>query len=249
MYDVNGNIISSYRGKSLSILGDSISTFTGYIPSGNANFYNGSNCGVRSVNDTWWKKLIDATGMTLNLNNSWSGSGATSCLSVASAGATRATNLGTDPDIIIVYIGINDFKEEIGIGTYDGSGEFPTSIATFREAYSIMLDRILTTYKHSEVYCCTLPYCERNQPMGFPEANLNGVLLATWNNAIRDLLNLFSVPVIEFAKSGLTYQNMSEYMGDYSATQTGALHPNASGHSLLANMAIKTIDPTNNFRY
>lgn len=249
MFDYQGNVISAYAGKKLSILGDSISTFAGYIPSGNTNFYTGSNCGVSSVNDTWWKKLIDALGMTLEMNNSWSGSRVTTTNGTDSAGVTRASNLGTNPDVIIVYLGINDFNHEIPIGTYDGSGTFPTVTTTFREAYAIMLNTILTTYPEAEVWVCTLPYDEKNGDAVFPEANGNDVLLSTWNQAIRDMANLFGVKILEHSKCGLTYQNMSIYMGDWNISTSNALHPNASGHSLIANNDIREMDASITTRF
>lgn len=248
-YDVNGNPLSVYRGKKLSILGDSISTYTGYNPSGNAVYYTGSNCGVTSVNDTWWKKLIDALGMTIELNNSWSGSRVTTTNGNDSAGVTRASNLGTTPDVIIVYMGINDFNNEVGLGTYDGSGSFPTGTTTFREAYAVMLKNILTAYPLAEVWVCTLPYDEKNGSVGFPEANDNSVLLATWNEAIRDMADLFGLRILEHAKCGLYYQNMSTYMGDYSSSNQTALHPNAKGHSLIANNDIWQMDASCTKRY
>jgi len=249
MYDYKGDVISAYSGKTLSILGDSISTFAGYIPSGNSNFYTGSNCGVTKVGDTWWKKLMDALGMTLKLNNSWSGSRVTTTNGDTSAGVTRASNLGTNPDVIIVYIGINDFNNEVGLGTYDGSGTFPTATTTFREAYAVMLKTILTTYPQAEVWVCTLPYDEKNGSAVFPEANGNDVLLAAWNKAIRDIANLFGVKVLEHAKCGLTYQNMNLYMGDWGSSSSQGLHPNADGHSLIANNDIWQMDASVNTRY
>ena len=156
-------IKSAYDGKTLSILGDSISTFAGYIPTGNAHYYTGENCDVFSVNDIWWKKLIDALGMTLVVNESWSGSKVTTTSGDASAGCmTRCQNLGTNPDVIIVSMGINDFDTEVDIGSYDGSGAFPTDTTKFREAYAIMLNKILTKYQNTEVWVCTLPYDEQN---------------------------------------------------------------------------------------
>jgi lysophospholipase L1-like esterase/outer membrane protein W len=232
----NGN----YKGKYLSILGDSISTYTGWIPSGNAVFYNGTNYGVTNVNQTWWKRLIDQTGMNLCVNNSWSGSRVTTTVDSISAGCmTRATSLhnGTqNPDVIIVYLGINDFNNEVVMGSYNGSATFPTDTTTFREAYAIMLSKILTQYKNAEVYVCTLPDCERNGATTFPEINGNNVLLADWNKAIRELADLFGVAILEFSKGGLTFYNKDIYTADN-------LHPNSSGHRLLANKAIKTIDP------
>ncbi len=239
---------SVYKGKFVSILGDSISTFEGYIPSDNAVYYTGSNAGVRSVEDTWWKKLINALDMELYINNSWSGSRVTTTNGDASAGCmSRCENLGDTPDVIIVYLGINDFNNDVAIGSYNGTGTFPTNTTTFREAYAIMLNKILSKYSSAEVWVCTLPYCERNGNISFPETNDNGTLLKEYNDAIRELANLFNVKVLEHAKCGLTYHNMHIYMGDYSSGS--GLHPNAYGHSLIANNDICQMDNYIRTRY
>lgn len=249
-FDYNGNPLSAYSGKTLSILGDSISTFAGYIPSGNANFYTGSNCGVLSVNDTWWMKLIKALGMELKLNNSWSGSRVTTTSGSDSAGCmTRCQNLGDAPDAIIVYMGINDFNNEVVLGSYDGNGDFPSATTTFREAYAIMLNKIMTAYPNAEVWCATLPPCERNGSVGAPEKNGNNVLLDDFNKAIRELSQVFGAKILEHAQCGLTYQNMSVYMGDWASGSGQGLHPNAAGHSLIANSDIHQLDASVQKRY
>lgn len=58
------------------ILGDSYSTFEGYIPEGYAVYYSPSAdyTDVNRVEDTWWHMLISDTGSHLVQNNSWSGS-------------------------------------------------------------------------------------------------------------------------------------------------------------------------------
>ena len=59
------------------ILGDSFSTFEGYIPEGYYIYYSENpekNTDVRKVEYTWWHRLIQETGSNLVLNNSWSGS-------------------------------------------------------------------------------------------------------------------------------------------------------------------------------
>lgn len=249
VFDSEGNNLSVYNGKKLSVLGDSISTFTGYVPSGNAVYYTGNTAGVSSVEDLWWKKLLNATGMTLCVNESWSGSRVTG--SGSSAGCMeRCTNLHSGdsvPNVIIVYLGINDFNNGIALGEYDGTQNFPTNTSTFREAYAVMLNKILSKYQSAEVWVCTLPYCERTGENTFPERNGNGDSLAEWNDAIRELADLFGVRVLEHAKCGLTYQNMELYMGDYSAGD--GLHPNAAGHSLIVNNAIWQMDPFVRKRY
>lgn len=252
LFDYQGNELhgkaSVYAGKKLSVLGDSISTFTGYIPAGNAVWYTGRNNGVSSVNDTWWMKLIKGLDMQLLVNNSWSGSRVTTTDGSAKSGCySRCEALGNDPDVIIVYMGINDFNNGVTLGTYNGDGAFPAETTTFREAYAVMLNKILKKYPKTEVWACTLPYCERTGENTFPEVNGNGVTLDVWNEAIRDLAALFGVKVLENAECGLTYQNMSAYMGDYAAGE--GLHPNAAGHSLLANQAIRQMDPSVKTRY
>lgn len=59
------------------ILGDSFSTFQGYIPEGYLTYYGENtdkNTAVRKVEYTWWHRLMQEVEMNLVLNNSWSGS-------------------------------------------------------------------------------------------------------------------------------------------------------------------------------
>lgn len=63
-----------FEGKYFSILGDSISTYAGYIPEGNKVYYTGDNAGVDDVSQTWWSIVGNTLGMNLAVNNSWSGS-------------------------------------------------------------------------------------------------------------------------------------------------------------------------------
>lgn len=59
------------------IFGDSYSTFEGYIPEGYACYYiprDKAETDVRQVEETWWHQVINETGSTLLLNDSWSGS-------------------------------------------------------------------------------------------------------------------------------------------------------------------------------
>lgn len=69
-------VIDKYRGKFLSILGDSISTLEGYNPQGFNVFYEGENClrsGVLGYKKTWWGQVTDYFSGRFLVNNSWSG--------------------------------------------------------------------------------------------------------------------------------------------------------------------------------
>ena len=257
LYDVEGRKLTAsvYDGKKLSILGDSISTFKGYIPSGQSYEYSGSNRGVNSVDDTWWMKLIHTLGMTLLVNNSWSGTCVTnnrdSVKGENSSAMVRSELLGDSPDVIILYMGINDFNFEVALGDYKGDTILPEQPdkATFGSAYALTLDKMTTKYPNSEIWCATLPPCESNGQTGAPEINDSGVPLADFNERIRRLALSFGVRVLDFAQSGLTYRNLDLYMGDWADATGKGLHPNAAGMSVLANQAIRQMDPFCRMRY
>ena len=238
-YNVEGNstFISPYNGKTMSILGASFDLV-------NANY---------SVTATgiWWYKVCQALGMTINTNNSISGSMVCGDPTGSTAGCgTRATSLGTNPDVIMVTLGGNDFSQEKAIGSYDGSQTFPTDGSTFREAYAIMMKKIMETYPLAEVWVQTRPYIyENNGSVGFPEKNDNGVLFKTWNEAIEDMGRLFGAGIIRLDECGMTYFNRSTYAGDYNQSTQKSLHPNDAGHSLMANQIIKQLDPACTTRY
>lgn len=256
------DLSSLYIGKKISIYGDSISTFKGFIPSGNAIYYSGTNCGVTTVEDTWWMKTINALGAELCVNNSWSGRFVTNVRDSASGfinsgghntAQINALSGSSSPDVIIIKLGINDFNNNVKLGTYDGSTSLPSetssNLSSFREAYAIMLNKILTIYPSAEVWCCTLMSCERSGSKGFPEINSNGVGLSKFNDAIIQLANAFGVKVLDHNSCGIRYQNLNRYMGDYESSSNRGLHPNAAGHSLIANDTIRQLDPMVRTRY
>lgn len=105
---------SVYAGKTLSIYGDSISTFQGWIPEGNATWYYTTGNGMpNGVEDAYWKKLLGALGMTLMVNNSWSGrrvSGSEANAGWKAANIAQLASGGTVPDVILIEMGTNDFN-------------------------------------------------------------------------------------------------------------------------------------------
>ena len=244
-------------GKKLSILGASISTFRGYIVEGMTPFYpkdTYSTNWVDNVNDTYWMKVINSTGMELLVNNSSSGSYCTTGHGnddLAGCGS-RCENLDSNnvnPDVIIIQLGGNDFTRNTDIGTYNGSQTFPNTTNTFREAYATMLNKITTKYKNALVLCGTIPIIKGGTYVSstFPAKNNSNVLLETFNEAIRELSKLFGCEVVEFSRCGITFNNVDVYMQDYSGGY--GQHPNILGHTLMADAVLKKLREIYNKTY
>ena len=114
------------EGQRVSILGDSYSTFEGYLtPDTNAVWYwdrQWECTDVVSVRQTWWHQLLRDTGMKLCVNNSFSGA------TISYTGydkadysdrsfCTRLNRLGS-PDIILVFGATNDEWAKSPLGNY-----------------------------------------------------------------------------------------------------------------------------------
>ena len=223
---------SVLSGKNFSVLGDSISTFAGYSNNAattnstigsNAVYYNGNNI-ITNVNDTWWMQAVNETGMNLLVNNAWSGD------TIASRGKTRAmqlhddtgSNAGTTPDIIAVYIGINDMK--------NGS-----TVSAFETNYQTMISNMRTTYPNADIFVLT------HVPYYFSSATVQSMTndqLEQFNNVIRNIANQTTncFVVDYFADSGITQDNFRTYMGD------AGLHPNALGMDKITETLINAFE-------
>lgn len=132
-------------GHRLVILGDSLSAYRGWIPEGNATWYDGRGDGVNwqdndvsSVTDMWWYKLCKRLGCTLLINESYSGSTIANMRGTAdtsqSSFVTRcARSIGADAtlspkgDLIIIQGGLNDTWGGTAHGTPNYTGNFSES--------------------------------------------------------------------------------------------------------------------------
>lgn len=103
-----------------AILGDSYSTYEGYIPEGYNSWYGegkGKGNGVNSVEDTWWYPLCDLPDTELLFNCSYSGSTICNtgyegafCPDTSFVGRMRSYFSGEHgvPDTVFVFAGTND---------------------------------------------------------------------------------------------------------------------------------------------
>lgn len=151
--------------KTISILGDSYSTFEGYLqPDTNAIWYwdnlEAKNTDVHHVRETWWHKFIKENGYRLGVNNSFSGStisysgykGTDGELSDYSDRSfiTRMKNLG-NPDIIFVFGGTNDSWAGSPIGEYKYEGWTHEDLFSFRPAMACLLEKMKDYYPNVEI--------------------------------------------------------------------------------------------------
>lgn len=243
--------LQKLKNKKVSFLGDSISTYQGYVPSEYAVFYPKGD--INSVEKTWWYQVCENTGMVLLKNASWSGStchGNASSITNAVAGCSdaRINDLSdgeNNPDIVIILIGINDLgPTDTPIGNWTSNSAIPensTNISTFSEAYALMVSKILTKYPDCRVFCCTLLQTGKGTKDEittgiYPTTNSSRVTLEDYNKVIRDVANGLGCDIINTTNCGIHFWNFEKYTVDNPTPDY--LHPNAAGATMLANKVI-----------
>ena len=155
-----GTLVSAQYKKSVSILGDSYSTFENYIePKGNEMWYfvhpDPKRTDVSDVKQTWWHQLIKDGGYRLEQNNSYSGS--TVCTTgyrgedyTERAFITRMDNLGC-PDILLIFGATNDSWANAPIGEFVWGDWTEEQLKSFRPALTYMLSHIVDRYPNTEL--------------------------------------------------------------------------------------------------
>lgn len=144
--------------KKISILGDSYSTYGGYVPQGNRSFYNGESQteDTADVSDMWWHKLLNYQGYTLEVNQSSSGSpvcntGYNGANATGHSFITRMKNIG-DPDVIVIFGGTNDAWAKVPIGEYKYTDWTENDLKSFRPAFAYMCDYLKRTHPQATIY-------------------------------------------------------------------------------------------------
>ncbi len=172
--------------KLISILGDSISTYQGISNDASVNstlFVNP--CYYKEpfpIEKTYWMRIINDLGLTLCVNNSWSG-GNLSGKSDESAGVNRANYLSRDsgdkPDFVIVFMGMNDLGRGVDVNV-------------FAEDYTRTLIIIKEAFPSAKVCCVNMPdrdiFLKKRTEL-YNEAIENAVKAAGDNFFIADLYN------------------------------------------------------------
>ena len=240
----------------IAVLGDSISTFAGFLASDTQGYQGAAyksyypSGDVRKINDTWWYKLCQLLGADINnlCNCSWSGSrvtGNSNSETDASAGCSnrRIADLsvkGFTPDLVICYISCNDWANSVPIGDWSSSDPVPEdgNVSSLREAYALMIHKIRQQYPSSMVVCLTnLDDSKRDKTPGWPSNNTVGVTVEEWNQNIKEISSAFDCITIDLQTCGINYENVSKYTVD------GGLHPNSAGMTLIAKKIASDLSP------
>ncbi len=234
---------ANYRGKVVSILGDSISTFAGYIPV--ADGFNLEHLArypqdnlLTDVNETWWMQLINDCGAKLGVNDSWRGatvSGAkpvtsgTTGENAAMCNLTRIQNLGSNgtPDLIVFYGGTNDYAHVDKLGSFDAATA-PTEVDLTTKSWDNLADAYVQTLLRLQYY--------------YPEAQLVCILpgptatyysndkLNSGNELLLTICAHYGVPAVDLRESGLTVGMLPD-----------GIHPDAEGMDKITEALSRTV--------
>lgn len=233
-------------GNTLSIVGDSISTFRDYIPAGYYDFFPDNGVSL-DVDDTWWKQVLDDLGYTLYVNASSSGS---TCVGDSTGtdnpqcgcnefrtGALYGPD-GDAPSVIIVYMGTNDLLQSIPLGDNDGTRQVAEGkVSAFSDAYTLMLDKLSAKYPSSKIYCCTI------LPVGIYGTStpyvdfVNGEELtaADYSGRITQIAQNKGFAVIDLNSCGITVDNLHHTTAD-------GVHPTQEGMQYIAEAVRKVLE-------
>ena len=228
---------NKFRGKQFSILGDSISTLSGYNPRGYNVFFTEENCqkaNIGSMNDTWWGKLIDFYDGELLVNNSWSGSRVTKLPqsetlfpSGCSQERTNGLHIGNvQPDVIVVYLGFNDWAN--GVCVQSEQGHLKPLNEYFDFAYISMIQSLKKNYPNAEIWCCTLnpTFMSDNNSFKFPYT-YGKIHIEEYNNLITTVAREYGCKLLDLYKYKLPNDTID------------GPHPNEKGMCTLATLMIR----------
>ena len=239
------------RGKTFSILGDSISTYR------NTSNRRGSRWSNTTIgrgaawysdlkpklgeDETWWMQLSEDLGLRLLVNNSWSGSTMYQhCFKADGAYVDRCVQLhdntgindGAEPDLVFVFIGSNDFglfRNTLGTADIDYDDLFPDNGSgkrTWREPKTTLEAAAVTLFRITERY----PLAEVYMAEMLYRADLNAETEPVWRRFNRDLGEVaehFGAVMVHFPDDVITYDRRELYFQD------NRLHPNALGMDVI----------------
>lgn len=199
-----------------SILGDSFSTFKGYLDTGGVNddgtWY--PNDDIQKVEQTWWWKFQDLVGSSLKQNNSISGS-CVSYIGLNHSGTVRTpsfvnrvTKMKKGADLIIIEGGTNDKNTANMLGSYkwDGFTDDDPDYKYFRPALAYVISTLRV--QHPDAVLVFM---------------MNDALPNEMKTSIRTIMEHYGMPTFEM-------RDIPKYQGGGAS----GVHPTENGMTMIA---------------
>lgn len=207
-------LYSLFHGKTISVMGDSISTIKDKIPSGNALYYDNTTGKEMTFERNYWGDIITRFGAAEGIDEAWSGSTIGS-RSYSMADKSRIDNLDNNgtPDVILYYGGSNP---DSSVGTFDPDADYAKTVdwaqsySDTASAYAASLQRMKETYPDAEIIAI-IPYYEQNN-------------IPKQAEVIEQIAKHYDITTID----------LRELRNQEGISPNNALHPNMDGHSQIA---------------
>ena len=207
-------LYSLFHGKTISVMGDSISTIKDKIPSGNALYYDNTTGKEMTFERNYWGDIITRFGAVEGIDEAWSGSTIGSkAASMASKDRINKLDDNGTPDVILYYGGSNP---DSSVGTFDPNADYAKTVdwaqsySDTASAYAASLQRMKATYPGAEIIAI-IPYYEQNN-------------IPKQAEVIEQIAKHYDITTID----------LRELRNQEGISPNNALHPNMDGHSQIA---------------
>ena len=207
-------LYSLFHGKTISVMGDSISTIKDKIPSGNALYYDNTTGKELTFERNYWGDIITRFGAVEGIDEAWSGSTIGSkAASMASKDRINKLDDNGTPDVILYYGGSNP---DSSVGTFDPDADYAKTVdwaqsySDTASAYAASLQRMKETYPDAEIIAI-IPYYEQNN-------------IPKQAEVIEQIAKHYDITTID----------LRELRNQEGISPNNALHPNMDGHSQIA---------------
>ena len=207
-------LYSLFHGKTISVMGDSISTIKDKIPSGNALYYDNTTGREMTFERNYWGDIITRFGAVEGIDEAWSGSTIGSkAASMASKDRINKLDDNGTPDVILYYGGSNP---DSSVGMFDPDADYAKTVdwaqsySDTASAYAASLQRMKATYPGAEIIAI-IPYYEQNN-------------IPKQAEVIEQIAKHYDITTID----------LRELRNQEGISPNNALHPNMDGHSQIA---------------
>lgn len=207
-------LYSLFHGKTISVMGDSISTIKDKIPSGNALYYDNTTGKEMTFERNYWGAIITRFGAAEGIDEAWSGSTIGSkAASMASKDRINKLDDNGTPDVILYYGGSNP---DSSVGTFDPDADYAKAVdwaqsySDTASAYAASLQRMKEIYPDAEIIAI-IPYYEQNN-------------IPKQAEVIEQIAKHYDITTID----------LRELRNQEGISPNNALHPNMDGHSQIA---------------